>query len=338
MPNQMAKLQVAPPNASGRGIKELSGQPVRGANGEQVGTLKDFIVDTKTGRVVLAVVASSHEPGATNAALRILPISGIEQKSGSAGFTTPLEKSEWSKLPAIDAKDFQTGIINLTVDQRRQLSGSNRQRAEELEASVDSATESERARSNYRPRLMGAAKIAGRSVRAGGQDAGQITNVMIQLDRGMAMVVLNAKADFAGMERTFLVPLDRLQIVQGQTDPVTTDFTRAEFRQVGSQKGNVAKTGSKTDEKQPAPTGRTEATTRTDLQSEIRAVREVWEVHPELAKLNLSVTAENGKLMLRGKAPNTELSDRAKATAAMATRGVEVVSQITVESGSKNRE
>lgn len=234
-------------------------------------------------------------------------------------------------LPAINSQDFQSGIINLTTDQRRQLSGSDRQMAADLDAGADSATPSEQARSNYRPRLMGASRIAGRTVHSNGQEAGTLTDVMIHLDRRMALALLDATADFAGMKREFLVPLNRLQVVRGQKDPVTTDFTRADFRRVGSNQGTVATSKSPTQEDQPTPTGRTESTARPDLQTEIRAVREVWAVHPELSKLNLSVTGENGKLVLRGKAPNSELGDRARDTAQAVTRGVELDNQITIE-------
>ncbi len=136
-------------------------------------------------------------------------------------------------------------------------------------AMADSATPSERARSNYRPRLMGASRIVGRTVQSNGQEAGILTDVMIHLDRRMALALLDATADFAGMKREFLVPLNRLQVGRGQKDPVTTDFTRADFRRVGSNQDTVATTKSPTQEDQPTPTGRTESTARSDLQTEI---------------------------------------------------------------------
>lgn len=54
-------------------------------------------------------------------------------------------------------------------------------------------------------------------------------------------------------------------------------------------------------------------------------------MHPELSKLNLSVSGENGKLVLRGKAPHSELGDRARDTAQAVTRGVELDNQMTIE-------
>ena len=91
-------------------------------------------------------------------------------------------------------------------------------------------------------------------------------------------------------------------------------------------------------DEQLTPTGRSDATQTNAsgvtpaLQSAAKAIKQMWDAHPSLSKLDLQVTPENGRLVFRGSVPTAELRERAKDTAEAVITGIDVDNHIKVES------
>lgn len=397
-------LQVATENSTRHELGDFVGQELRGANGEDIGKVKDFIIDAKTGKIVFAVISSGGFAGLGDT-LRLLPFQALERANNNKGFTTVVQQSQWSKMPALNEQDFEEGRINLTADQRREVvvsesyaqadtdirgrarypmppapfppspdatttpdatastsPSTTRRRAESSDVAADRDLE----QSDFGRRMVRATKLKGKSVRAGNDEVGEIDDVIIDFDRGVAMALVDVESDFAGSDDEYLIPMTKLEFGVGQKN-VTTKLTRTDFQDAHSRRNdrserrmtnaertdetrvNERQVRSTADRQQErvqrstnaavnqddrlTPTGRTAAGSTVDpaVESAARAIKQMWEQHPQLAKLNLKVAAENGKLVFRGSVPNKELWERAKDTAKDVVRGIDIENRITIQ-------
>lgn len=366
-------LQLAPDDIERRGIEKFIGNDLLDANGEKLGSIKEFMIQAESGRVVYAVVSSGGVAGIGDT-LRLLPFQAIQRTADKDGFTTSVQKSRWSGLPLISQDDFKAGRINLTEDQHRQLSKSYAEidptdteiaryplppapapgsaTATDSTIAVDrpapttsAATAQSGAQADFGQRMVRATEIEGKSVRVGNSEVGEVEDVVIDFERGFAMALVETESEFIKPDDTeFLISLSQLQLEPGQ-DTITTKLTQADFEEAqlkhtglaaNDARGERARRDNNVADEALTPTGRnTGATDQTQvdpvLQSATRAVKQMWAAHPELAKANLGVAVENGKLVLTGTVPSTELWERAKDTAEDIVRGVDIENRIQVE-------
>ena len=70
-------------------------------------------------------------------------------------------------------------------------------------------------------------------------------------------------------------------------------------------------------------------------QSAARSIRQIWDTNPELAKLDLTVTPENGRLVFRGTVPNADVWEKAKDTAEGVVRGIDITNHISIADDSR---
>lgn len=377
-----AAVQVASDRVSERGLDKFLGKEIRGVNGEQVGTVEDFILDAKSGKVAFAVVASGGVAG-IGETLRVVPYRAIKLAANDEGFTTPVEQSQWNKMPALDKGDFEEGRINLTAEQQRELSANYGASDADVTAGVESTTETVRETSrqgDFAGRMVRATDLQGKTVRANNQELGEIEDIIIDFQRGTASALIDAESEFTGSDRDFLVSLQKLQIRGRDQEMITTELSRADFERAEPSQESVAASISERDERratvtsdagqtrttttdvdvqqrqdrvsgtsatasgsvsvdrdeQLTPTGRTETRAANNakldpaLESAARSVQQLWEAHPELAKLNLEASAENGRLILQGSVPNQDAWERAKDAAEGVVRGIDIENRITI--------
>ena len=354
---ETAKIRIAPNDLDQRTAEHITGQDVRGAGGNLIGEVADVIVDGQTGRIAFFVVSRGGVAGIGDT-LRLVPYGAMNRAPNDQGFTTSVTEAQWEKMPLINEQDFEAGRINITADQQRQLADTRRDgsTATDRDESAD--------RGDFGQRLARAAKLRGLDVRANNREVGEIEDIVLDLERGTATALMEADDDFARADSNFLVPLDRFQFTADRdaltTTLVATDFPSAQF----GDRETVADTATQTTSERVAaeqrstnaganrettstrtqtsgtderltPTGRTDNADRTTgvdpaLQSAARSIRQIWDAHPDLAKLELRVTAENGKLIFRGTVPNVDLWERAKDTAEGVVRGVEIENHISI--------
>ena len=347
-------VQVATEDADRHGIQYYLGNELRGANGQMVGTIKDFIIETDSGKITFAVVSSGGVAGIGDT-LRLVPFESIKRSPNTNRFTTSVQQSKWETLPVVDERNFKAGRVNITPDQRRQLAASysrvdadpdDRARYPLPPAPVPGAAPETPAagapvpssaptttagpeQGDFGGSLVRASTLKGKSVRSGTEEVGEIDDVVINFDRGIVTALIDTESEFSGPdEHEFLVPFSQLQLRSGE-DSIATRLTRADFQR--AQPG----TSSDPDERL-TPTGRpTEVSTdrvdATTLKSAARAIKQMWDAHPELAKLKLRVSPENGKLVFSGSVPNAEVFERAKDTAESVVRGIPIDNRIAIE-------
>lgn len=352
-----AKIRIAPNDLDQRTAEHITGQNVRGSAGNLIGEVADVIVDCQSGKIAFFVVSRGGVAGIGDT-LRLVPYGAMSRATNDQGFTTSVTEAQWEKMPLINEQDFEAGRINITADQQRQLA--------DTRGNGSTATDSNESayRGDFGQRLARAAKLRGLDVRANNQEVGEIEDIVLDLERGTATALMDADDDFARADSNFLVPLNQFQFTAdrdaltttlaatdfssarvGDRDTVADAITQTTSDRVAAEQrspnaaGNRETTNTRTQtsgtDEQLTPTGRTEsadanANAAPALQSAARSIRQIWDAHPDLAKLDLRVTAENGKLIFRGTVPNTDLWERAKDTAEGVVRGVEIENHISI--------
>ena len=352
------KIRIAPDDLDQRTAEHFTGQNVRGSGGNLIGEVADVIVDCQSGKIVFFVVSRGGVAGIGDT-LRLVPYGAMSRATNDQGFTASVTEAQWEKMPQINEQDFEAGRINITADHQRQ-SADTRGNGSTATDSNESAN-----RGDFGQRLARAAKLRGLDVRSNNREVGEIEDIVLDFNRGTATALMDVDDDFARADSNFLVPLNQFQFTTNRdaltTTLAATDFSSARFgdrdpvadaatqttsdRVTVEQRSTNAGASSKettniraqtsgTDE-QLTPTGRTEsadasANVAPALQSAARSIRQIWDAHPDLAKLDLRVTAENGKLVFRGTVPSTDLWERAKDTAEGVVRGVEIDNHISI--------
>ena len=327
-------IQLASGDATERGLRRFAGQPVLSGEGQRLGTLKDFLIDPASGKITHAITSSGGILGAGNT-LRAIPREALQRAPGEEGFMAQIQLEQWSQVPAIDEDEIEAGMLRLSAEQQRQV-------AQLFGTSVDTAT----AQREEAQQLQLASAMRGKSIHSGPRQVGDIEDIVIDLDQGIAKALVDPADDFASTDASYLVPIGRLNLV-ATDEVVTTALSRADFDQAQAQSVVVSaepaapaqtpaqpSTGP-VEEGPLTPTGRTSAeqTPAADAQlvEAARAVRRALDDNSALATQKVQVTPEGEKLILRGSVPDAQIKANIESTARDAASNAPIENQIRVE-------
>jgi sporulation protein YlmC with PRC-barrel domain/osmotically-inducible protein OsmY len=338
-----AEIVVASDEMRRNTAEKFKRQDVRGTQGNHLGNLVDVVIDGSSGEIAFFVVSHGGFAGIGDT-LRLVPYQAMSRATSHEGFTAVVTDEQWEKMPVIDESDFAAGRIDIAAGRQ----------GRSAEARSNRTLQSrEEDRGDFGRRLVLADKLRGKSVLANAREVGEIEAIVIDFDGGTAAALLDPEDEFVRAEGDFIVPLNRFEFTPDR-EALTTTLTAADFsRTAGGQEGVAGartQTRSESDsagegradaatarsgDEQLTPTGRASGADRSQdidpaLQSAARSVRQLWDTHPELAKLDLRVTVEEGKIVLRGQVPDADLRERARDAARPAVLGIEVDNQITV--------
>lgn len=342
-----SRLEVAPPEAVEQGLRKLAGKTVHGANGEKLGTIRDFVIDKKSGEVVYAVVASGGALGA-GTRLRLVPIAALQPApAGAEGFIIKIDRVGWERGPTLINEAFNAGIIFITQEQQRYLAKvfSPAARASspstaltasgrhEPTAPATGNRDAERAASPY----VRASDLRDKDLESSGSEIGKVEDVIIDLRRGRALALVELEDDVTGRELEVLIPVDQLDLTNPRRQ-LTTRLSREDFRRIDPKSSAFATTRARpsTREDSVSPTGRAEPTqgpitsTAATLASAARSARQVLDQHPTLARADITVAVAGNVLYLRGSVATEQLKKQAEATVKQAASGVKLENQLTV--------
>ena len=300
-----AAVRLAPDNASDSDVRTLAGQHVDSSDHQDLGTVKNFIVDANSGRVLYGVVSTGGFIGIGNT-LHLVPAAALDHTPGREGFTARISKAQWDQVPALNEENYEEGRVT--------VNDADRQTMKQLFSVSDNAWGQENGGSMN---LMRASDIRGKAIQNGGSDVGNIEHVVIDLDRRTAEALVDPNSDFTGSSRKVLVPVADLNIRSREQDPVTTQLTRADFQNARyeSTQGSAASMNSSS--------GGSYAANDTDrngnLNSAASSVRSALRGDSVLASENVQVVPQDGKLVLRGTVQSNQIRDRVESTAKRAT-------------------
>lgn len=342
------------------GLEKFDGKEVRSADGQKLGTISDFVVNPQTGQISFAVVSSGGFAGIGDK-LRLVPVRSIQQ-AGAEQFGTELQSSDWATLPIVNERDLRQGRIALSADQRQQLNPRWSQEFATLSQDPQSTRRSVILASELRDKSVhsGGREIAEvediaidlrqgvatvlletdsdftgsdqyfvvpmNSLQLGMARNDPIITTLTQDDfrRAGSQVAARVETrdrDFSTYDRNVTTRQDATVAVGTSAPMYDRDYRRSEVT-VPTQPGR---------NDSPTPTGMDSTQVDPVLQSAARAIRQVWDAHPELAKLDLRVTPQNGRLVFEGNVPNAQLWERAKDAAESVISRLKVDNRIMIQ-------
>lgn len=341
------RLQVAPPDAVEHSVRKLAGAPVHGANGERLGTIKDFVIDKQTGEVVYAVVSSGGMLGVGNT-LRLVPLDALRRATdGAEGFVVQLDRTAWNRAPALVEEAFDAGIIHHDEEQRRELhayfDGDDRTPASRSTDAPDATTPRDRAttdtarvavRSREAERAASpwirASDLHEKEIHAAGREIGEIEDLTIDLKTKTAAAIVELDDDIFSDDLELLVPLTELTLAQATDEAVATTLTRQQFARFDPAHRARA-------DADVVPTGRTSAEQNPDrdidpaLAAAVRSARQALDNHAELSRADIRVNTEGGQLVLRGRVRTERQKELAGDAVHEAASGIGLENYIVVD-------
>jgi hypothetical protein len=339
-----SSLRVASSQETNHTADRYDGAQVRGSDGQNLGQIRDFLVNPQSGRVCFAVVSSGGWAGIGDT-LRLVPFDALQPANGGGNvFTVSLAQSQWHNTPSINEDKFEEGRVTLQPQQLQQLT--------QTFASSQIAR-----RANSNTLLLRASKVRGLDVTAQGQDIGSVEGVVVQPGQTQGFALLDPDDDFAGSDRKFLVPLSRLTM--SGNGSARTSLSRDDFRSASpsSQSGATVSADNPNASSQrlsqnaamdassgtaallPAnsrsPTGFTSTqqvpTTNQQLLNGVQSIRRALDANATTSHENVTIVPENGKITLRGSVSTDALKSQIENTAREAGQPNVVVSRLTVQ-------
>lgn len=345
-----SSLRVVPKDQSVRTIDQLAGRKLRDARGDQVGTVKDFLVDPTSGEVKFAVVSSGGFAGVGDT-LHLMSFRSLSADVAKKDFTTDLTKEALNQAPVVKEEQFEENTIT---------------RAASMSSHGVAANDRSAA-------LLRATKLDGREVKANGEKIARIKGLVVEPGASKAMALLEPSRRIGASDEKFLVPLNQLAIAGKGGRDITTQLSPADFQQAAQfdrtasvggtakQSGNAsdlsmrqsqnvaadasagtaapAALGENGRATHPAdaltPTGHTssEQTPVADpkLITAAHSIREALDNDPTTAHADVRVVPENGKISLEGKVNTESQKTSIESKARQAANGCPVDSQLNVD-------
>lgn len=331
--------RLASQDSRGRPASELLGQNVYGTGDESLGELKDFVVDTQSGKITYAVVSSGGILG-INQSLRAVPIDSF-QVSGDR-LSVNLDETRWKQAPVFTKEQVGTLSQEARGKELREFYG--------LKDSMFSSPNGP---------LALITDIRGKEVRAGDQTVGEIDEIIVQVQSHKAAALLDPNDDYAGTDREFLIPLKKLANY-GQDD-LSTTLTREDFTQAGQSYGATDtrstdlgdsiqawgaaagagiregsdRVADATDRTADRLGDRADGMTRnTAGQPPVDAIRRAVQADARAAgvQTTVNVVAAEDKVILQGTVPTKAVKERIEERAESAAQGWDVESELRVAS------
>ncbi len=204
----------------GKKASDLFRTNVQGSDNERLGDLRDFVVDTRSGKITHAVVSSGGILG-FGANLRAVPIDAIRYNHAEDHFVINMNEERWEQAPVLTREQLQDLNRGTRIQEIAAFFG---QQAGERQQDAR-----ERLQDRDAPQQLAlASDIRGQDVNVGDDRVGRIDDLLISLESRQVVAIFDANRDFAGVNEDFLVPLARFQGF-GHDDGLATQLTRQDF-------------------------------------------------------------------------------------------------------------
>lgn len=225
-----------------KSAKELTGKKIKGAGGDQLGQVKDFVIDTQSGKAVFAVVSGDSDRStfsSGSSSQRVVPVKVFRTAgTDTQEFTVSVDKSKWEQAPIFRSNDlaslasraqeiFQTFGQTYDAPSSQAWSSSSQ--------TSTTGTSSSQSTSN----LVLASSLKGQTVRSANEEIGRVEDVVINLADQSALLLIDTKGSRIASAGTptattstqFAVPFAKLNIstTGGTRSTITTTLARTDF-------------------------------------------------------------------------------------------------------------
>lgn len=208
----------------GERARDVFGMSVRGSTGEDLGKLKDLVVDPRSGRIVYGIVSTGGVLGVGDTQ-RAVPFSAISYASDAhESLKIDLSLTDWQRAPLFNS-DYLVSLAD--QDKADYIFQYYHQTWEPLADDPDHPAASPTVH-----RIERASSIIGREVRAGDQKIGEAEDLILNVGSRRAQVLLRPDPTFAGSTDHFVVPFTKLTTRTNDSDTLATSLTRDDFKSV----------------------------------------------------------------------------------------------------------
>jgi sporulation protein YlmC with PRC-barrel domain len=319
--------------AEDRSLRHYAGQTLWNSEGAGLGTVRDFIVHPASNRLRYAVVSSGGILGRFGNSLRLVPFEVVRHDQENDRLVVDILHSRWLQIPPVRDADYEADRFPMNATLHQELT----QRFGSAPSATAAPDRPAAGNANEFEGLIRASELRGKTVRTSEFTVGRIENIIIDLDQGVAAALVDASRGLIGTTAKYLLPLERLTVENSRQDPLTTTLTRADFdRAQPSDYGLNPRSSAKierAEDESPSPTGRAsqvQAPQRAMTES-ARAVRQALDNNAALARENIQVLAENGRIVLQGSVHSEQVKEEIEAAARRAAPNGDVDSRITVQ-------
>lgn len=223
-------IEVAKRDTKRLTAKELEGRKVRGSDGKSLGTVKDFIVDSRTNEACYAAVSSGGL--FQRDYLKLIPFKalkpgGAHQDEFSVTFTT----AEWNNLGTVDGTEFESGRLVMLTSERSDIARRfEHPRISPAASANDDGTD-------FSTYLWCASKLRGRDVYFDEKRVGKIDDIVIDPATAAAFALLDPSWRLSDTKDKFIVPLNRYSFGETKNEPAILAITPADFDRMRSLTG-----------------------------------------------------------------------------------------------------
>lgn len=229
--------------------RDFLGREIVDTTGQRLGSLKDLVVDTRSGRIAFAVVSSGGLLG-VGETVRAVPFSTLKQDATTdkARLTASIERSQWDAAPTLTATEVsnlgQSGRAEeiyrhfgqewrnmgpqTAMTEARSQARDGKQRRDTIPAESAAGTTS--GEMTVRSFVL-ASNLQGQDIESAtnNEEVGEVDDLVVNFDRGIAAVLMDPEDEFTGNDEKFVIPMNRLMARTGDNDGFTTNLTREDF-------------------------------------------------------------------------------------------------------------
>lgn len=303
----LAPVQVATPEAKAFSLAAMADKPIRSPAQEILGTLTDFLIDPRTGKVEFAVV-----PSGVNAAgetYRLIPAGALELNNAAEGLRAKINQAQWQQVEDIPDRQLR-GSITLNPTQRQRL---------DQQFGLTSSSDP-----RMQTTLVRTSELRGKTLQTWGQQLGVLQDVAVDVRHQIAGALVNSTDSALGAAQTFLVAFPHLQVGRPEQSTINTPLTAAHFQQAQQAQVGLPTGPNSSPFASTGPAGDTAAT----------AVRQALDRNPAWARANVQVVPET-RIRLHGTVPDEQTRSNIERTAKEAAPGLRVDNHITVQGGNR---
>ena len=205
-------------NAQGKSARSFIGQDVLDRAGNRLGELNDVIVNTKSGKAVMATIGTGGVLG-VGERVRAVPFSRLSQRSDNE-LQLDVDGTKWSAAPQLN---------------REEISALTEERGREIFTHYGAEWKKEMVGVNT---LAFATHLSGKDLMNGNQEVGDVEDVIVNMSNQRASLLIDPNDNFTGSNEKFVVSLNKVSGFGQGREKLTTDLTRNEFeRATPAQQG-----------------------------------------------------------------------------------------------------
>lgn len=329
-------LSVLAEHPNAQHCSDMLGKPVRNSSGTEIGKLKDFVIDRDSGAIRFALVSTGGLLGVADE-VRAVPTSAIKRSENRDGFTVNIDQAKWKNAPLIGDNQLSALQQNNRGKQIYQYYG---------QRWPDSS------KSDNMERFAYARELKGKHVRSEGKDVGKIEDLIVNLDRARASVILDPDDEFTGTDAKYVISFDKLNDGTARGEDFTTKLTRSDFQSAQPFADLYWDTPTfvtiytwaiepvatnTTDVNSSANKNASQAMATSNAKDQKRnapvaAIRNAIQQDPSLpaAAKTVDVLAQNGKVVLRGTVSSEDVKQKIEHKAESVANGWSVDDEVKV--------